>query len=148
MQFLPRHPPRPLRARLLVAETGQEKTTAWLEDCRQARHVLFPVFVGEDVKQAAVNHVVKPFRPTFEVRGILEQKCSGQTLVGCFSPGSLNRFFQKVDASYFVTSACEKQGVVASAAASIEDRTGNLVGHVDERFLRLANVPGGLAGIK
>jgi len=58
-----------------------------------------------------------------------------------------DRFFQEVDARNFVASAGEKKSVVTRSAASIEDRTNDLIGHVNERLLRFANVPRGLAGI-
>src|SRR5207244_7446328 len=35
MQFVFRHPPRPLRARLFVTEAHQKQTTAWFQHPRQ-----------------------------------------------------------------------------------------------------------------
>src|SRR5438105_4895960 len=51
VQLRLRHPPRPLRPRLLVAETEQEQPTARLQNRRQSLDVAEAVVVAEDVEQ-------------------------------------------------------------------------------------------------
>jgi hypothetical protein len=66
VQFLLRHPAWPLRSRLFVAEAHQEHPTARLQDRRQSRNVLCPVLIGNDVEQAAVDHVGEALGPVLE----------------------------------------------------------------------------------
>jgi hypothetical protein len=82
VKLLLRHPPRPLRARLLVAEAEQEQPSARLQDGRQPLNVGPAVFVAEDMEQAAVDHVVEPLRPVLEGQGVHDQEGRGHALVG------------------------------------------------------------------
>src|SRR5262249_61007696 len=60
-----RHPPWPLRARLLVAEAEQEQRSARLQDGRQALDVAPPALVGENVELAVspVHHPASSREP-------------------------------------------------------------------------------------
>src|ERR1051325_9288728 len=131
MQFFLRNPPRPLCAWLVIAEAEQEKATGWFQHCRPTFDVLFAVLIREDMKQAAVDHAVESLRPVLQRRGVLHQEGDGQSSLGCFAFGPLDWFFEEVNAGDFVASACEEQGVIAGAAASIENRAGDLTRHVD-----------------
>ena len=43
--------------------------------------------------------------------------------------------------------AGEERGVLARAAPGVQDRPRDLVGHVEDRFLWSANIPGRLPGV-
>src|SRR5262249_51829231 len=87
VKLLLRHPPRPLRAWLLVAEAHQEQLPARLQDRGQALDVGPAVFVAEDVEQAAVDPVVEPLRPVLERQGVQDQEGRRHALVRCLPPG-------------------------------------------------------------
>src|SRR5262249_46279767 len=59
-----------------------------------------------------------------------------------------DRLFEEVDTRDLALPSREEEGGVARAAAGVEDGTADAVGHVDERLLRLADVPGRLAGVQ
>src|SRR5262249_10247561 len=98
MEFLLRNPPRPLSSWLLVAEAKQETTAAGFQDFRQACDVLLPVFVGKNVKEAAISYIVKALAPVRECRGIFDQKGDRLAALRCLLFGSPDRFFQKINA--------------------------------------------------
>src|SRR5262249_14899031 len=59
----------------------------------------------------------------------------------------LDGHIEKVDSHDLAPTPGEEQGRVSRAATGIEDRAGDPVGHADEGLLRLADVPGRLAGV-
>src|SRR5579864_1163532 len=65
----------------------------------------------------------------------------------CLALRPLNRHFQKVDSGDLAPLPGKEQGRVPGAAGGVEDSAADLVGHVDEGLLRLADVPGRLAGV-
>jgi hypothetical protein len=136
-----------LRPWLFIAETHEEQPTAWLEDRGQRFDVTLPVLVGEDVEQAAVDHVVKHFGEVLEGQSIHDQEGGRQAPLGRLAPRSGDRLFEEVDARDLVAPAGEEEGVLVGATARIEDEAGDLVGHVEERLLRPAGVPGRLPGV-
>src|SRR6266545_1112918 len=147
VQFFLRHPPWPLRARLLVAEAEQEQPTARLQDTRQALDVPPAVVVVEDVEQAAVDHAVEHFGEVFEGQGVHHEEGGRQPPLGRLAPGPGDRLFEEVDARDLVAPTGEEEGVVAGAAPGVEDGAGDPVGHVEERPLRPADVPRRLPGV-
>ena len=138
----------PCVAWLLVAEAEQEQPTARLQDRRQPFDVAPPVLVAEDVEQAAVDHVVEPLGPVLQRQGVHDQKRGRHAPLGCLPLRPLDRLVEEVDARDLAASAGEEEGVVAGAATGVEDGAGDPVGHVDERLLRPADVPGRLAGVE
>jgi hypothetical protein len=63
VQFFLRHPPRPLRPWLLVAETEHKQPTVRLQDRFLPLDVASTVAVVKDVEEAAVDHVVELLQP-------------------------------------------------------------------------------------
>ena len=99
------------------------------------------------MEQAAVDHAVELPVERRQRQGVhLEELGVQATLLG-LPPGLLDGAFEEVDAQDGVAPLGEEQGVLAGAAARIEDRARHPVGDLDERLLRPADVPGGLAGV-
>src|SRR5207248_848377 len=60
----------------------------------------------------------------------------------------LDGYIEEVDARHLAAPPGEEQGRVPGATACVENRASDAVGHVEKRLLRLADVPGGLAGVQ
>jgi len=139
---------RPLIARLFVAEAEKEQFPARFQDGGQTGDVLFPVIIGKNVKEAAVDHVVESLGPLTQGCGVLDEEVHGKAALAGLAFCSPNRFFEKIDAGDLVAAAGEEQSRVARATTRVQDRARDLVSYVYEWFLRLTDVPRGLAGIE
>ncbi len=106
------------------------------------------MIIGKNVKEAAVDHVVESLAPVVQGRGVLDEEVHGKAALGGLAFCPPDRFFEKIDAGDLVAAAGEEQSRVARATTRVEDRARDLVRYVDEWFLRLADVPRGLAGIE
>jgi hypothetical protein len=93
--------------------------------------VAFPILIAEDMEQAAVDHVVEALAPVFEGQGIFDQESDQQPRSVAF------RLALRIASSL-------KSMRVTSHSRPAKN---NLIGYVDEGFLRLADVPGRLACI-
>src|SRR4051812_30418896 len=98
------------------------------------------------MEQAAVDNVVKTLGPVPERQGVLrEERRRDAALLG-FPPGALERHFEKVDADHLAAACSEDKGRVACSTTGVENGAGNPVRRVDERLLRLTDVPGRFPG--
>src|SRR5579883_3475701 len=148
VQLLFRDAPRPLAGRLLVAEAHEEDSAARLEDRCQSVDVFLPVLVRENVEQAAIDHIVEPLAPVLERQGIFDEERDGRAAFGCLLLRPLDGQLEKINARDLPASTGKEQSRIAGSATGVEDGSGDLVGPVEEGFLRLADVPRGLAGVK
>ena len=75
------------------------------------------------MEQAAVDHAGEPLAPVPERRRVLDQELHRRPRSAAFRPA--DRLLHKVDAGDLVAPGGEEQGVVARAAAGVEDRAGD-----------------------
>ena len=133
--------------RFLVAEAQKEHPTTRLQDRRQSLDIAPAVSVAEDMEQTAVDDVVKLLVPVRERQGILDQEGDRHAPLGSLALRPLDRHFKEIDPGDLAAAAGEEESGLARAAAGVENGAGDPVGDLDECLLRLADVPGRLAGI-
>ena len=98
MHFLFRYPARSGGSRFFVAEAHQEQASARLDDAGQTDDVARAVFIGKNVKEAAVDDAVEALVPVREFQGVLYKERNRQTSLVRLALGSADRFFDKIDA--------------------------------------------------
>src|SRR5262249_17642189 len=86
--------------------------------------------------------------PVLEGHGVLDEEGGLDSPFRRLLFRTLDRHFQEVDASDLAAPAGEEQSGVTGPTAGVENRAADLVGRVKETLLRLADVPGRLAGVQ
>src|SRR5262249_9768280 len=117
-----------LGARSLVAEAGQKNAATGVQNRVEAVHVTNPVFIGEDMKQATVDHVIEALVPLGELQGIFDQEGGGKAPLGRFFSGGGDGLLHEIEAGDCVALAGKEQSVFPSAATAVEDRARDGVG--------------------
>jgi hypothetical protein len=113
----------------------------------QPGDVASPVFVAEYVEQPAVDHAVEPPVEVGQGQGVHRDELGVQATLLRLPAGLLDGGFEEVDAQDVMAPPGEEQGVLARAAARIQDVARHPIGGLDEHPLWPADVPGRLPGI-
>ena len=105
------------------------------------------VLVGENVEQTAVDYGGESLVPILQRHRIFHLEFYGQATLGRLAASHADGFGNEIDARNLVSAGRQEQRVLASAAAGIENRADDQIDRFGDGPLRLADVPGRLAGI-
>jgi hypothetical protein len=128
----------------LVAEAQHIERSAMLGHRRQARRIGRSLRGVEGVKQAAIQHRLKPATQSFQVEGIGRNERDVDAAGACFLASDRQRGFGDIEAQYAHAERGNVERIFPGAAAGVEHwaRESDLCYQADEGGLRFANIPG------
>jgi hypothetical protein len=124
-----------------VAEALQEELRPGVRERGEFLDVLFAVVIGETVEEAAVDNVVELCIEFGEFQYIVLLEGCFDITFDCLFLSLFDGASKDIDAGDLATAFGEEKGVLTSAATDVENCARDLVGGINECWLRSADVP-------
>jgi hypothetical protein len=132
----------------MLAETEQPQLAARSEHLADRVDILPAIVIGQHVKQAAVDNIVELPRQLAERQRIHDYETGIQLAGSGFGLGPRDGFLDEINPVHDMASCGKEQCTIAGTAAGIENRTFDPVGHGDQGWLEMTDLPRGLACIR
>jgi hypothetical protein len=127
----------------VVAEAHEVKVATRAEDAVHSRYITGTSSIVEDVEQPAVEDGFKGLTEGVDPKHVQDLEAGIDAAIGGLAAGDLDGSLGDVDAERFGAVTRGEDGVLAGAAAGIEQYASEQasLGEPDEGRLRAANVP-------
>lgn len=128
----------------VLGEAQQVYNATGIKDGGQARNVLGPFGIIEDVEDAGVDDGREATPQPIEREHVTDFERSVHPTPGSLRPSRFNGCGRDVNAQHLQAPLGQQERVLAGAASAVEDRWGDLpgIGKLDPDRLRSADVPG------